>query len=167
MRVTIVCVGRGNKTPEQELCDTYLARAGVLGTKLGFSKLDLVAVDVSRAESAQTRMSDEAHKITARLPKGARLVVLDETGNARDSESFAQFLARLRDSGVRDLAFVIGGPDGLAQTMREAASDRIAFGPQTWPHLLVRTMLAEQIYRAFSILSGRPYHRGIAPGSKR
>ena len=165
MRLGIVCVGRANKTQEQELCDTYLARAGALGRKLGFAKLDLAVIDVSRAASAASRMSEEAKKIVARLPKGARIVALDEAGRARDSESFANDLARLRDQGVRDLCFVIGGPDGLASELRASAEERLAFGPQTWPHLLVRAMLAEQIYRAFSILAGHPYHRGMTPSS--
>ncbi len=167
MRLTIVCVGRANKSQEQELCDAYLARARAFAPKLGFSKLDLAIIDVSRASSPGVRMSDEAKKFAARLPKGARIVALDERGAAHTSEGFAQFLARLRDSGVRDLVFVIGGPDGLGAGLREIAQDRLAFGPQTWPHLLVRAMLAEQIYRAFAILNGHPYHRGIAPGSKR
>jgi len=69
-------------------------------------------------------------------------------------------LAALRDGGCRDLVFLIGGPDGLAPALRKAAHERLAFGPQTWPHLMVRAMLAEQIYRALAILSRHPYHRG-------
>ena len=167
MRLTLVCVGKGNKTPEQELCDAYLTRARAFAPKLGFSKLDLVLIDVWRAASLGARMSEEAKRIAAKLPAGARIAALDEGGVAQSSENFAKYLARLRDSGVRDLALAIGGPDGLAPSFRDSAQDRLAFGPQTWPHLLVRAMLAEQIYRAFSILAGHPYHRGIAPQQKR
>ena len=82
---------------------------------------------------------------------------------ALSSEAFARHLASLRDRGCRDLVFLIGGPDGLAPGLKDAAQERLAFGPQTWPHLMVRAMLAEQIYRAFTILSGHPYHRGRSP----
>jgi 23S rRNA (pseudouridine1915-N3)-methyltransferase len=93
----------------------------------------------------------------------AHRIALDEQGRTLSSEAFAKHLAGLRDRGCRDLVLLIGGPDGLAPGLREGAEERLAFGPQTWPHLLVRAMLAEQVYRAFAILSGHPYHRGRAP----
>ena len=160
MRLVIAAVGRARDAPELALCDLYLERARAMGGKLGFTKLDAIVIDTSRAATAEARMAEEAAKLSAKLPAGAHRIALDEAGRAMTSEAFARHLAKLRDSGLRDLAFVIGGPDGLAAPLRDGANERLALGPQTWPHLLVRAMLAEQIYRAFSVLSGHPYHRG-------
>ena len=163
MRLTIAAVGRSRESPEQALCDLYCERARALAPKLGFSKLDLIIVDTSRAATADARMKDEAETIGRKLPKGPHRIVLDEVGRTMSSEAFAKRLRQLADSGTRDLVFIIGGPDGLAPSLRDSAEERLAFGPQTWPHMLVRAMLAEQIYRALAILSGHPYHRGRAP----
>ena len=160
MRLTIAAVGRSRESPEQALCEIFCERARGLAPKLGFSRLDLVVIDTSRAASLDARLSEEAEKLSSKAPQGARRVALDEAGRTMTSDAFAKHLRRLADSGTRDLVFLIGGPDGLAPTMRDSAEERLAFGPQTWPHLLVRAMLAEQIYRAFAILSGHPYHRG-------
>ncbi|MBB6254707.1 rRNA large subunit m3Psi methyltransferase RlmH [Nitrospirillum iridis] len=86
-------------------------------------------------------------------------MALDERGKALPSEAFARQVGAWRDGGVADLAFVIGGADGLAEEVRRRASLLIAFGPMTWPHMMVRGMLAEQLYRAQQILAGHPYHR--------
>jgi len=160
MRITVAAVGRGRGAAEQGLCDLFWERAAVLGPKLGISKLDFVIADVSREPFALKRMEEEAAKLARRLPAPSHRVALDEAGRALSSEAFASHLARLRDRGCRDLVFLIGGPDGLAPSLKDAAQERLAFGPQTWPHLMVRAMLAEQIYRALTILSGHPYHRG-------
>jgi 23S rRNA (pseudouridine1915-N3)-methyltransferase len=159
VRLTILCVGRAKASPELELCDLYCARARAMGGKLGFSKLDVVAVDISRAAPAELRMAEEATRLSAKLPHAAHSIALDEAGRSMTSDAFAAHLGTLRDRGSRDLVFLIGGPDGLAPAIRNAANERLAFGVQTWPHLLVRAMLAEQIYRAFTILGGHPYHR--------
>ena len=159
MRLTIAAVGRSRESPEQALCDLYCERATAIAPKLGISKLDLIIVDTSRAARPDARMKEEADKLGRKLPAGAHLIALDEAGRAMTSEAFAIRLRQLADEGTRDLAFVIGGPDGLAPSLRDGARERLAFGPQTWPHLLVRAMLAEQIYRALAILSGHPYHR--------
>jgi 23S rRNA (pseudouridine1915-N3)-methyltransferase len=161
MRLTVGAVGRARgPQPEQTLCDLYWERAAALGPKLGFSKLERVIVDTSRAGTPAARMAEEAAKLANRLPIPARRIAMDETGRTLSSEAFAKHLGQLRDRGCRDLVFLIGGPDGLAPSLRDGAEERLAFGPQTWPHLLVRAMLAEQIYRALAILSGHPYHRG-------
>jgi 23S rRNA (pseudouridine1915-N3)-methyltransferase len=104
-------------------------------------------------------MKEEAEKLGRKLPESAHRIVLDEAGRTMTSDALAKRLRQLADAGTRDLAFIIGGPDGLAPSLRDGAHERLAFGPQTWPHLLVRAMLAEQIYRALAILSGHPYHR--------
>ncbi|HMI97100.1 MAG TPA: 23S rRNA (pseudouridine(1915)-N(3))-methyltransferase RlmH [Micropepsaceae bacterium] len=160
MRITVAAVGRGRGASEQGLCDLYWERAAALGPKLGISKFDFVIVDVSRGTSAPARMDEEAAKLARRLPTPSHHIALDEAGRPLSSEAFARHLAKLRDGGCRDLVFLIGGPDGLNPALKQAAQERLAFGPQTWPHLMVRAMLAEQIYRALAILSGHPYHRG-------
>ena len=165
MRLTIAAIGRTRESPEQALCDLYCGRARSLAPKLGFPKLELIVIDTSRAATPEARMQEESAKLVTKLPAGAHCVALDEAGRTMSSESFAKRLRQLADSGTRDLAFLIGGPDGLAPSLRDGAHERLAFGPQTWPHLLVRAMLAEQIYRALAILSGHPYHR--ARGSAR
>ena len=159
MRLTVAAVGRTRAAPEQTLCDLYWERAAALGPKLGFSTLDQIIIDVSRAATATERVREEAAKLEDRLPRPAYRIVLDEAGRAVSSEAFAKHLRQLRDRSGSDLVFVIGGPDGLAPALLMNADERLAFGPQTWPHLLVRVMLIEQIYRAFAILSGHPYHR--------
>ena len=100
----------------------------------------------------------EAEAILAKTD-GARLIACDERGKSFASRDFAARVAALRDDGVRQLAFVVGGADGLDASVRAAAAEVISFGPATWPHALARVMLAEQIYRAVSILAGAPYHR--------
>ena len=95
----------------------------------------------------------------AATEKGATIVALDERGRAEPSEAFAKRLGHWRDAGVGDIAFLIGGAGGLAPEIRESAAHTLAFGPATWPHMLARVMLAEQLYRAVTILSGHPYHR--------
>ena len=163
MRLTIAAVGRSRESAEQALCDLYVERARAIAPKLGFSKLDLVIVDTSRVATAESRLKEEAEKLTAKLASGTHRIALDEDGRSLTSEAFAKRLRQLADSGVRDVAFLIGGPDGLAASLKDGAPERLAFGPQTWPHLLVRAMLAEQIYRALAILSGHPYHRARPP----
>ena len=163
MRITVAVVGQSRQAaPEQTLAEDYVKRAAALGGKLGFSKLDFVVVPTSRAGTASARMQEEAKKLSARIPAAAHAVILDEKGRSFSSEAFARHLAALRDRGIRDLIFLIGGPDGLNADLRESAAESLALGPQTWPHQLVHVMLAEQIYRAFTILAGHPYHRGRA-----
>jgi 23S rRNA (pseudouridine1915-N3)-methyltransferase len=159
MRLTIAAVGRSRESPEAALSDLYVERARAIASKLGFSKIDLVVVDTSRAGAVDARMKEEAEKLVRKLPESAHRIVLDEAGRTMTSDAFAKRLRQLADNGTRDLVFIIGGPDGLDPSLREGANERLAFGPQTWPHLLVRAMLTEQIYRALAILSGHPYHR--------
>jgi 23S rRNA (pseudouridine1915-N3)-methyltransferase len=118
----------------------------------------LIEIAESRAREAQRRMIEESIALANVIPKGAATVLLDPRGEMLDSNTFT---ARLRgwNDGGRDVAFVIGGPDGLAPTLSEEADLHLAFGPLTWPHQFVRIMLLEQIYRATTILSGHPYHR--------
>lgn len=162
MRLTILSVGRQSPSPEQTLCESYAAEAQGFARKLGFQALELQRIDASRAATSAARMKDEATRLLARIPAGAHRIALDERGKARTSEDFAAHLGMLRDRALRDAVFIVGGADGLEAAFRDAAEERLAFGPQTWPHQLVRAMLAEQIFRALTILAGHPYHRGRA-----
>src|SRR5215472_8801528 len=154
MRVMIAAVGRARAAPEQAICDLYLERAATLGARLKFSNFDLAVIETSRAASADARMAEEAAKLLKRAGS-AHLIALDEKGVSLSSEAFARQVAKLRDRGL-DVVFAIGGPDGLSPQLKEHAAERLAFGAQTWPHLIVRAMLAEQLYRAMAILAGHP-----------
>lgn len=150
MRLTLIAVGRAKRGPEQELFNSYQKRLR--------PSLDLFEVEEKRPLAGTELMAREADLIAEKIPDGAFLVTLDERGKALKSRVFAQKIEEIRDGG-RDVAFVIGGADGLAAHMRDRADMVLGFGPQTWPHMLVRVMLAEQLYRAQSILAGHPYHR--------
>ena len=126
---------------------------------MGFTAIAVEEVAVSKARDIKARMEQEAERLAARVPEGAHVVLLDAKGKGMTSEDFADMLGALRDAGTRDIAFVIGGPDGLAPLPGKKSGRSLAFGPQTWPHLLVRAVLAEQVYRALTILAGHPYHR--------
>jgi len=159
MRLTILAVGFARATSEGALVDDYVHRAGQMGRNMGFPTVTVEEIAVSKARDVKTRMSEEAEKLAARIPAGAHIVLLDAKGKGMTSEDFAEMLGALRDAGTKDLCFVIGGPDGLAPLPGKKPGRSLAFGPQTWPHLLVRAMLSEQIYRAITILAGHPYHR--------
>jgi 23S rRNA (pseudouridine1915-N3)-methyltransferase len=159
MRVTLAAVGRARSEPENALFQHYWRRAQVAGVRLGFTGFGTVIVETSRQPIPERRMHEEAERLTRKSPSATHRIVCDQRGHSLTSNAFAASLAALRDSGTSDVLFVIGGPDGLAAAIRDGAQQRMAFGAQTWPHLLVRAMLAEQIYRALTILSGHPYHR--------
>ena len=159
MRVLVAAVGRLKRGPERELVERYLERAAKSGRAIGFRAVETVEIDESPARDAQRRMLEESIAIANLTERADVTVVLDERGKTLSSADFAECLRRWRDDGRDQCAFVIGGPDGLAPTLRDGADMRLAFGSATWPHQLVRIMLLEQIYRAVTILSGHPYHR--------
>jgi 23S rRNA (pseudouridine1915-N3)-methyltransferase len=160
VRLNIIAVGFGRGTAEAVLTEDFLERAAQIGKRLGFSAIRCEEVAVAKERELKKRRADEAERLARRIPDGAHIILLDAKGKGMTSEDFSEMLAALRDAGTRDLAFVIGGPDGLAPLPHKRAGRSLAFGPQTWPHLLVRAMLSEQIYRALTILAGHPYHRG-------
>ena len=151
MAITIVAVGRLKSGPLKELCDDYRRRIPL--------PLDIREVEERRPVSGAERKAREGALILQELPKGAFAVALDERGKAYDSAGFAKQLAAWRSQSGDNLAFVIGGADGLAPAVLEKAAARLAFGTPTWPHMLARVMLLEQLYRAHTILTGHPYHR--------
>lgn len=153
MKISVVAVGRLTRSPEADLVKLYVDRASAAGRALGLGPVEVVEVDAKKPGKAA-----EADALRPHLDS-AHVIACDEHGTARASRAFAAEIARLRDDGVRRLAFVIGGADGLDPALLAEAAGRLAFGPQTWPHALARVMLAEQIYRATTILAGSPYHR--------
>jgi 23S rRNA (pseudouridine1915-N3)-methyltransferase len=159
MRLHILAVGNARGTSEAPLTEEFVGRAQNMGRRMGFTAVSVTEVAVSRARETQKRMAEEAERLAARIPEGAHVILLDAKGRGMTSEDFAEMLGAMRDAGTKDFVFVIGGPDGLAPLPKIKSGRSLAFGPQTWPHLLVRAMLAEQIYRAITILAGHPYHR--------
>lgn len=159
MRIGLFAVGRLKAGPEKDLAARYLDRFAKAGPAIGLELSRVVEVNESRASNADTRKRDEATQLEKALTDGSLLVLLDERGKALDSEGFASLLGTFRDSGKRDLMIAIGGADGLDPSLHARADAVLNLGKMTWPHQLVRILIAEQLYRAVTILSGHPYHR--------
>jgi len=160
MRLSIHAIGRMKQGPERELVARYLDRAVASGRPLALTGFDIAEFPESRAVTPAGRKAEEAKALEASLIEGAVAICLDEHGKSIASEALARQLARWRDDGRAAVAFIIGGADGLDQTLLAKANLVLSFSPLTWPHQLVRIMLAEQLYRTTTILSGHPYHRG-------
>jgi 23S rRNA (pseudouridine1915-N3)-methyltransferase len=160
MRLLIAAVGRLKQGPEREFFAHYLARAETAGRKLGLLPVTVIEVPESRGPTAATRCKAEAAALLAKLPHSYARIALDRTGEPLGSEAFARALAKLRDEGVEGVAFLIGGADGLGGEALPRPIRRVSLGPMTLPHGLARIVLAEQLYRAATILAGHPYHRG-------
>lgn len=155
MRLTVAAVGRQRSGPERIMVEDYLARAERAGRRLGLTSYDLIEVEDRKGAGK----SGEAVALIRAVSQGARIVALDERGSLLGSPAFAKKLASWRDQGVAECAFVIGGADGLDSELVAQSDMALSFGPMVWPHMLARVMLAEQLYRATSILAGSPYHR--------
>lgn len=155
MRVRIVAIGRLRKGPEKELIDDYLARASRAGRGLGVGPVEVVELDDRKGGG----MAAEAVLLRRALPAGALVCAMDERGAQLDSPGFARRIGGWRDAGRSDLAFILGGADGIDPALRGEADFALSLGAMVWPHMLARVMLSEQIYRAVSILGGSPYHR--------
>lgn len=153
MKISILAIGKAGRGPEALLAADYASRATLAGRALGLGPLELV--DLEPRKPGKTLEGEALLSACA----GAHLIACDERGRTYSSRAFAEHIALLRDRGERRLNFVIGGADGLDRSVIDTASSTLAFGPQTWPHALARAMLAEQLYRAVTILAGSPYHR--------
>ena len=138
MRLHIVARGKMGRSPEQELVDRYMKR---------------ISWDTKLSELPETGGK------TPKIDGQTRIIALDETGENWTSKKFADVLGKWRDNGVREARFLIGAADGLSAEERESADAFFSFGKATWPHMLARAMLAEQLFRATSIIAGHPYHR--------
>jgi len=155
MRLHICAVGRLRAGPERDLVDDYLARAGKTGRGQGLGPAEIHEVEDKKSGG----MVSEAALLRRAMPNGAAMVALDERGKIMTSPEFAKQLEMWRDNGMQDVAFVIGGADGLDPSLRKDSDLSLSFGAMVWPHMLVRVMLAEQLYRATAILARTPYHR--------
>ena len=151
MQIVIAAIGRAKGGPERELYQSYVERLPW--------RVDLKEIEIKKETAVAARKAKEGEALLAAVPDGARIVALDERGRTDASAAFAKRLEGWRDGGVRAVAFLIGGADGLSDDVRKRADVVLSLGAMTWPHMLVRAMLAEQLYRAHSILSGHPYHR--------
>ncbi|HYD89712.1 MAG TPA: 23S rRNA (pseudouridine(1915)-N(3))-methyltransferase RlmH [Vitreimonas sp.] len=155
MRIQIAVVGRLRDGPEAALSADYVARAAAAGKQLGFKAVELTEVEGKPPGDPRA----EASALYRATPDDARKILLDERGAEWSSRQLAEKLARWRDDGVPCATFWIGGADGVSQSIKDNADEKLAFGRQTWPHRLVRVMISEQVYRAVTILCGTPYHR--------
>jgi 23S rRNA (pseudouridine1915-N3)-methyltransferase len=151
MRISVIAVGRAKAGPERALWLDYTKRVPW--------HVALKEVEARGNLAPAERMAKEGVLLLEAVPTGAALVVLDGRGQALTSAGFAARLGRWRDDGVKELALLIGGADGHAPGVLEKATFLLSLGPMTWPHMMTRAMLAEQLYRAHAILSGHSYHR--------
>lgn len=148
MKIKIIAVGRLKNSPLRDLCDEYIKRLGW--------PVRIEEIDSPKAATAAI----EAPLILKHIPENAFVVALDERGESFSSPAFAEKLSRWRDMAPgNEIVLLIGGADGFDKSVRARAKFLLSFGKQTWPHMLVRVMLLEQIYRAQQILAGHPYHR--------
>lgn len=155
MRVQIIAVGRLKAGPEAAMISDYLTRFDQTGRAMGLGPASVIEVEDKRKRGAAA----EGDLLRNATPDGACLIALDERGKTMTSPKFASLIGDLRDQGRRDCTFLIGGADGHTAETRAACDRLLSFGPMVWPHMLARVMMAEQLYRAASILAGAPYHR--------
>ncbi len=155
MHTLIVAVGRWKKGPERALYDAYVRRLRPAP--------ELIEVEEKRKLPTPARIAAEGALQLAKIPADSFVIALDGRGRTLSSEDFAARLGALRDDGMPAVTFTIGGADGLAAAVLARADLVLSLGAMTWPHLLVRTLLAEQLYRAEAILAGHPYHRPGPP----
>jgi len=148
MHLTLAAVGRARDGPVRRQIDDYIKRL----------PWAVSLIEVAEADGPD-RKAREADKLLAAVPDGAALIVLDERGRGLTSREVAGWIGHRRDEGMRHLAVLIGGADGLDDSVRQRADLVLALGKLTWPHMLVRVMILEQLYRARTILIGHPYHR--------
>lgn len=154
MKIRIAVVGRLKAGPEKTLIDDYLTRFDRTGRAFGLGPAEIIEVEAKKGG-----MAAEAALLDKTISGAGRLIILDERGKVMTSPDFADRLAGFRDDGVGDLAIVIGGAGGTDPALRARADLAVSFGKMVWPHMLARVMLAEQLYRATTILAGGPYHR--------
>jgi 23S rRNA (pseudouridine1915-N3)-methyltransferase len=160
VKITLICIGRLREDAERKIVARYTERFQQTGAQAGFPALSIVELPESRAATAKARKAAEAAELRKKIAAGAPpIIALDERGGTLTSSEFADKLGAWRDSGVKNLAIVIGGPDGLDADLVKEAGLVLSLGRLTMPHGLARAVLAEQLYRAATILTGHPYHR--------
>jgi 23S rRNA (pseudouridine1915-N3)-methyltransferase len=159
MKLIVHAVGRLKAGPERELAERYFDRLAKSGAAVGLEFSGVTEIAESRAQTATERRREEGQRLQTQLQPGTALVLLDERGKNLPSEELAGRVGLLRDGGRKAMLVAIGGADGHDASLRDQAELVVSFGALTWPHQLVRVMLAEQLYRVTTILAGHPYHR--------
>lgn len=159
MRLSIIAIGRLKERGEPELVERYRERIDAAGRSMALGPLTVTELPEARQTDSRQRRDDEAARLLQAAIRAECRVALDERGKQLSSEAFAAWLAAERDRGAREAAFLLGGPDGHGEGAHTAATLRLSLGPMTLPHGLARVILAEQLYRAITIISGHPYHR--------
>lgn len=145
MKATIIAIGKCKKnSPEAAIIEEYIKRSGW---------------QLSIKEKDNSNQKDEAAFLTSSIPNGAKVIVLDERGKNMKSTELAAQIADWQLNGISEICFLIGGADGHLQSTRDMADLILSFGKLTLPHMLMRAVLSEQIYRIQTIISGHPYHR--------
>jgi len=159
VKILLLCVGRLKEDAERGFVDRYIDRFHKLGARHGLGVGMIYEMPESQAPTPKERKAAEAAELRQKIGRKTPLMALDERGASLTSVEFAQKLAAWRDDGVKELAVVIGGPDGLDPDLVKNAQLVLSLGRLTLPHGLARVVLAEQFYRAVTILAGHPYHR--------
>ena len=159
MRIVLAAVGKLKAGPDRDLFDRYWDRLQASGRRVGITGVKCVELPESRAAATDERKADETARLLKLVAPGACVVALDETGRSHTSITFAQFVRRQCDAGVPELALLVGGPEGHGADILARADLTLNLGTMTLPHGLARIVVAEQLYRATTILSGHPYHR--------
>jgi len=159
MRLLIAAVGRLKQGPERDLFAQHLTRAEAAGRALGLIPVAVTEIAESKLKSEALRLKAEADLLLAKIPASHRVISLERTGKSIGSEAFAKLIAKHRDGGAQGLAFLVGGADGLGDEALARSDEVLSLSAMTFPHALARIVLAEQVYRAMTILSGHPYHR--------
>ena len=155
MKIHLCVIGKLRQGPEKDLVDYYLNRFEKIGRSHALGPVSVNEVE----DKKNGGISNEAMLLQRIIPKGAVIIALDERGEVISSPNFSKKLITYVNNSISDLAIIIGGADGIDSNLREKADYKISFGKMVWPHALVRVMIAEQLYRAASILAGKPYHR--------
>ena len=159
MRLQILAVGKMKAGPELELYQRFADRVAKSGRSLNLAGPELIEIAESRKSDVPDRKEDEARQLLDMLDSATRIIALDENGKDFSSRDFAHLIRSEQEVGTKTLSFAIGGPDGHGSELLDTSFRKVRFGAMTWPHQLARLMLAEQLYRACTILSGHPYHR--------
>jgi 23S rRNA (pseudouridine1915-N3)-methyltransferase len=155
MKIQICAIGRMRDIPEAKLANNYLERFNRIGSNFGLGPVKTLETEDKKSGGP----TSEGRLLKNLIPTGSLTCTLDEKGHEMTSIDFANRLAEWRDQGKPSISLIIGGASGLSEDLKNEANCSISFGKFVWPHLLIRVMLAEQLYRAATILSGSPYHR--------
>ncbi|WP_026941089.1 23S rRNA (pseudouridine(1915)-N(3))-methyltransferase RlmH [Hellea balneolensis] len=155
MKIILRAGGIIRSGPEREMIDDYMRRAQGLARGTGFLGIEEQQVDLRNAKSRER----ETQMLLKDSPAGAKLIIFDERGKTPTSRQISERFENWRNEAIPQLILTIGGADGFEPSAIPSGATKWAFGPQTWPHKMVRLMAAEQIYRALSILARTPYHR--------